>query len=134
MKSFSDQFQLGQLYYYGGLHSARDYKKAFKYFNKSQLAFDFKKQMPKADQMNENIKTKIRIAAMSYGHLGFMYWRGEGVKQDTKTAREFFEKGVKVDGSLSMYGLGLMHLEGAAGFQKVCIFDLSITFVFLISY
>jgi TPR repeat protein len=51
-----------------------------------------------------------------------MYWRGEGVAVDVQKAREWFERGEQLDNGMSLNGLGLMHKEGVAGFEKVfCI-------------
>jgi len=46
-----------------------------------------------------------------------MYWRGEGVKQDMKLAREWLEKGYRHGDAYSTNYLGVMYRDGVAGIE-----------------
>ncbi|CAG8470194.1 17388_t:CDS:10 [Racocetra fulgida] len=63
------------------------------------------------DPLSPNQKL-ANFAGQAAGILGQMYWRGEGVVQNNKTARDWFIRGAKKENAASYNGLGLMHLEG----------------------
>lgn len=56
---------------------------------------------------------KQRLAAgQAAGILGRMYWRGEGVEPNNKTALKWFIRGVRLDDPVAWNGLGMMYMEG----------------------
>ncbi|KAJ3196223.1 ERAD-associated protein [Irineochytrium annulatum] len=113
--SQSHQLQVGLHYYQGSQHTPQNFKKAHDYFYKAAKAYgDLNKQWNTKDE-SKNAKAYSAIAS---GYIGMMYWRGEGVEQDNTTARLFFEAGEKLENAMSMNALGMMHLEGVAGFEK----------------
>ncbi|ORY21919.1 HCP-like protein [Neocallimastix californiae] len=108
------QHTLGRIFYYGipGIPGIPvDYEKAFHYFLKAA------NQLPKSplvlSELSEEQKKYYSAVSQSAGFIGYMYWRGEGVEQNMKKAREWLEKG---DAYSTNY-LGVMHREGVAGFD-----------------
>jgi SEL1 protein len=51
-------------------------------------------------------------AARCAGYLGRMFLRGEGVRQDIRLARMWFERGAEVNDHESLNGLGMMYRDG----------------------
>ena len=88
----TEQFELGMMYYKGGLVS-RDTKKAVEFF---QLA---------ADQNH----------AMAQNMLGYMYINGEGVNKDSKKAVEFFRLAASQGLADAQTSLGFYYASGEKG-------------------
>ncbi|KAJ1547289.1 ERAD-associated protein [Nowakowskiella sp. JEL0078] len=110
------QFHVGQIYYYGTLGIEKNYALAAHYFLKAArtpvpLASEGKELLPEA-------KKVVTAIAQSCGYVGRMSWRGEGMKQNTAAARDWFEKGAKLENPMSWNGLGMMHMDGVAGLPK----------------
>ncbi|ORY82234.1 HCP-like protein [Neocallimastix californiae] len=112
------QYTLGRIFYYGipGIPGIPvDYDKAFFYFLKAA------NQLPKTplvlNELNEEQKKYYSATSQSAGFIGYMYWRGEGVEQDMKKAREWLEKGYHHGDAYSTNYLGVMYREGVAGFD-----------------
>jgi len=112
------QYTLGRIFYYGipGIPGIPvDYDKAFHYFLKAA------NQLPKTplvlSDLSEEQKKYYSVISQSAGFIGYMYWRGEGVEQDMKKAREWLEKGYRHGDAYSTNYLGVMHREGVAGFE-----------------
>lgn len=80
-------------------------------------------QLPKnplvLDELNEEQKRYYAATSQSAGFIGYLYWRGEGVEQDMKKAREWIEKGYRHGDSFSTNYLGVMNRDGVAGFKEV---------------
>ncbi|KAJ3265413.1 ERAD-associated protein [Chytriomyces hyalinus] len=110
----SVQLELGSLYYSGTRYTQRNYKKAAKYFLQAAKAFTGKKPQ---GEMTPTVKHRVAVASLAAGFLGTMYWRGEGFTQDEATARQWFERGEALGNGMSLNGLGMMILRGAAGFE-----------------
>ncbi|KAI9344645.1 hypothetical protein BDR26DRAFT_857347 [Obelidium mucronatum] len=111
------QLELGSIYYTGTRHTKQNHKKALKYFLSAAKSFVGKKPQ---GEMSSALKHRVSIASMAAGYLGTMYWRGEGVlngKPDEVTARQWFERGEELGNGMSLNGLGMMALQGAAGFE-----------------
>lgn len=53
-----------------------------------------------------------KFASKAAGYIGRMYLRAEGVEQNLKYAKVWFNRGVANGDALSQYSLGLMHLHG----------------------
>ncbi|ORX83331.1 HCP-like protein [Anaeromyces robustus] len=112
------QYTLGRIFYYGipGIPGIDvDYEKAFHYFLKAA------NQLPKTplvlDDLSEEQKKYYTVVSQSAGFIGYMYWRGEGVEQDMKKAREWLEKGYRHGDAYSTNYLGVMNRDGVAGFE-----------------
>jgi len=93
---FKKKHTLGRIFYYGipGIPGIPvDYEKAFHYFLKAA------NQLPKSplvlSELSEEQKKYYSAVSQSAGFIGYMYWRGEGVEQNMKKAREWLEKGYR---------------------------------------
>lgn len=53
----------------------------------------------------------MEAASTAAGYLGLMYWRGEGLKQDNATARQWFEKGIEWNNPVSMNAMGMIYRD-----------------------
>ena len=61
----------------------------------------------------EDISDKILVhAAYAAGYLGRMYLRGEGVRQDTRVAKMWFERGREYGDKECQNGLGIIWRDG----------------------
>jgi len=112
------QHTLGRIFYYGipGIPGIPvDYEKAFHYFLKAA------NQLPKnplvLSELSDEQKKYYNAISQSAGFIGYMYWRGEGVQQDMKLAREWLEKGYRHGDAYSTNYLGVMKRDGVAGFE-----------------
>ncbi|KAJ3349475.1 ERAD-associated protein [Entophlyctis luteolus] len=108
------QLELASLYYTGTRHTRQNHKKALKYFLSAAKAYTGKRP---TGEMTQTTRQLVSIASMASGYLGTMYWRGEGVQKDEHIARKWFERGEELGNGMSLNGLGMMALEGAAGFE-----------------
>ncbi|KAJ3208127.1 ERAD-associated protein [Dinochytrium kinnereticum] len=116
------QVHLGRAYYEGFSHIRSfpvtpDYRKALKYFKLAAKSYLGPKPSV-GTEITHALKTRMAHAGIASGYLGMMHWRGDGVKQDNMTARKFFERGEELENGMSLAALGVMHLEGVAGFKK----------------
>lgn len=116
----SAQFLLGQLYHSGTGAVAQNYAQALKYFHLAALQYDPPPPNPNGGpvQITQAHANRLNAAAQAAGQLGQMYLRGEGVDVDNATARRWFEKGAQHNEGTSLYGLGMMHLDGSGGFPR----------------
>ncbi|CAO0800285.1 unnamed protein product [Mucor circinelloides] len=97
------QLMLGQVYYLGTRSIPRNFNEAYMFFH--QIV---DKVSPGGKIPAKNSKAIGQAA----GYLGLMYWRGEGVKADEKTAHKWFQLGVELGDSTSQNNLGMMYLDG----------------------
>ncbi|KAJ3113370.1 ERAD-associated protein [Physocladia obscura] len=110
----SIQLELASIYYSGTRHTPPNHKKALKYFLSAAKAYVGKRP---TGEISQSTKHLVSIASMASGYLGTMYWRGEGVKKNEVIARQWFERGEELANPMSLNGLGMMILEGVAGFE-----------------
>ncbi|KAI9145207.1 hypothetical protein BKA69DRAFT_1121621 [Paraphysoderma sedebokerense] len=103
----SSQVLLGQLFYSGTPTIQQNFPRAHRYlslavaqyYNNPESSPSSNPQLPK-------------VAGQAAGLLGKMYWRGDGVKADNKTALKWFARGAEQDDPGSMAALGVMLVEG----------------------
>lgn len=101
-------FNLGRIYYEGQRSLDQDFDLARKYF--FLVASRFWK---KDGRLVENYKPGIeKTASKAAGFIGRMYLRGDGMPQNFKKAKIWFDRGVTYGDAQSQYGLGLMLLNG----------------------
>ncbi|KAJ3037669.1 ERAD-associated protein [Rhizophlyctis rosea] len=105
------QLLVGQLYYQGTPTIKQNYALAMKYFYAAAQQYP----SPTGADLSASV---VQAASTAAGYLGIMYWRGEGVEVDEKTARQWFERGAKGDNPMSLNNLGRMSLLGAGGLPK----------------
>jgi TPR repeat protein len=69
------------------------------------------------EALSKLVISNAKASADSASRLGYMYWRGEGVKRaDPATARQWFERGVEWNSAGSQAAIGYMKEHGEAGF------------------
>ncbi|KAJ3332759.1 ERAD-associated protein [Blyttiomyces sp. JEL0837] len=112
---FVYQLSLAETYYRGSQIIPRDLKRAYHWYKK--VATDAWKELRPQGEVSAQVKQRVQYAGLAAGRLGFMYWRGEYVEQNNKTARQWFERGEELENAIALNGLGMMHLDGAAGFE-----------------
>ncbi|KAG5977402.1 hypothetical protein E4U55_006845 [Claviceps digitariae] len=106
---------LGRIFYEGQRGLDCDYNIAKKYF--LQVTSKYWK---KDGRLMDNIKPGTdKIAAKAAGFIGRMYLRGDGVPQNFKQAKAWFERGIKLRDAQSHYGMGLMLLNGFGGKENI---------------
>jgi SEL1 protein len=107
--------ELGRRYYEGQRGLDQDLEMARKYFFllSSRL---WKRDGTKVDGYKQGIEKSASRAA---GYIGWMFLRGEGLRQNFPRAREWFERGRQYGDAQSQYGLGLMLLNGYGGKTNV---------------
>jgi SEL1 protein len=107
--------ELGRRYYEGQRGLDQDLDMARKYFFllSSRL---WKRDGTKVDGYKPGIEKSASRAA---GYIGWMFLRGEGLKQNFPRAKEWFERGRQYGDAQSQYGLGLMLLNGYGGKTNV---------------
>lgn len=100
--------ELGRRYYEGQRGLDQDLDMARKYFflMSSRL---WKRDGTKVDGYKPGIEKSASRAA---GYIGWMFLRGEGLKQNYGRAKEWFERGRTYGDAQSQYGLGLILLNG----------------------
>ncbi|KAJ5901709.1 hypothetical protein N7495_002237 [Penicillium taxi] len=102
-------FTLGKMHYDGARSMPRNFPKARNYFQTVTKKY----WNPKDGSVNKNPPEGLeKLAAKTAGHLGLMYLRGEGVKQNFATALFWFRRGVASGDALCQHELGLMFLHG----------------------
>lgn len=97
------QLMLGQVYYLGTRSISRNFDEAYQFF------FQIVNKIPDHGKVPAKNSKPIGQAA---GYLGLMYWRGEGVKSDVKTAYKWFSIGNDLNDPTSQNALGMMYLDG----------------------
>ncbi|KAG5989986.1 hypothetical protein E4U43_004390 [Claviceps pusilla] len=106
---------LGRIFYEGQRGLDCDFNLAKKYF--LQVTSRYWK---KDGRLVDNIKPGTdKIAAKAAGFIGRMYLRGDGLPQNFKQAKAWFERGIKLRDAQSHYGMGLMLLNGLGGKENV---------------
>ncbi|KAK0384110.1 hypothetical protein NLU13_8199 [Sarocladium strictum] len=107
--------ELGRRYYEGQRGLDQDFDMARKYFFllSSRL---WKRDGTKVDGYKPGIE---KAASRAAGYIGWMFLRGEGLKQNFARAKEWFERGRQYGDAQSQYGLGLMLLNGHGGITNV---------------
>ncbi|KAK3330096.1 hypothetical protein B0H66DRAFT_542776 [Apodospora peruviana] len=104
---FKATFNLGRIYYEGRRGLPRDLDLARSYFLMVTQKFW------KKNRIVDNFKPELdKTACKAAGYLGRMYLRGEGVEQNFKNAKFWFDRGMSHSDAQSAYGLGLMLLNG----------------------
>ncbi|KAI0041352.1 HCP-like protein [Auriscalpium vulgare] len=122
-------YRLGKIFYQGSIYSApggissggegvgrvpRDFAGARFYFERiarqgwPQDPIDPLSHTPRRDEPPK----PMGHAALAAGYLGRMYLRGEGVRQDFKLARMWFERGAEYGDKESNNGLGIIWRDG----------------------
>ena len=105
-------FSLGRLHYEGSQTGSRTMKRDFR-----QAKGYFMDVARRYWTQDGKIKSDAgpgvdRLASKAAGHIGRMFLRGEGMKQDFAKAKIWFKRGIANGDSLCQYSLGLMHLQG----------------------
>ncbi|KAI8969117.1 hypothetical protein BDF20DRAFT_916506 [Mycotypha africana] len=100
------QVMLGQVYYMGTRNIPRNFNEAFTFFHQI---------VDKASSSGKIPSRNSKAVGQAAGYLGQMYWRGEGVKVDEKTAFRYFQIGAELGDANSQTNLGSMYLNGIAG-------------------
>ncbi|OTB05698.1 hypothetical protein M426DRAFT_319687 [Hypoxylon sp. CI-4A] len=111
---FKASFNLGRLYYEGQRGLERNVDLARRYFAAVTNMYWRSKDGRVVDQPKPQLE---KYASKAAGYIGRMWLRGEGVKQDFRVARGWFERGIKHGDAQSQWGLGIMNLHGL-GVQK----------------
>ncbi|KAK2593201.1 ERAD-associated protein [Conoideocrella luteorostrata] len=106
---------LGRIFYDGQRGLEHDFNLAKKYF--LQVASRYWR---KDGRLVDNIKPGTdKIAAKAAGFIGRMYLRGDGLPQNFKQAKVWFERGIKLRDAQSQYGMGLILLNGYGGKEDI---------------
>lgn len=101
-------FSLAKMYYEGARGLPRNFRKSMKYFKQVT-----KRYWNKDGSMNPNHPIGIeKLASKAAGHIGLMYFRGEGVEQNFSTAFTWFKRGLANGDALCQHEIGLMYLHG----------------------
>ncbi|KAJ5627639.1 hypothetical protein N7490_009867 [Penicillium lividum] len=104
----SATYSLGKMNYDGARGLPRNFPKAMKYFKAITT-----KYWKKDGSIMQNPPAGLdKAAAKAAGHIGLMFLRGEGVKQDFSHALFWFKRGVVNADALCQYQIGLMYLHG----------------------
>ncbi|KAI0384280.1 HCP-like protein [Hypomontagnella monticulosa] len=106
---FKASFNLGRLYYEGQRGLDRNVELARRYFTAVTTMYWRSKDGRTVDQPKPQLE---KYASKAAGYIGRMWLRGEGVRQDFKIARGWFERGIKHGDAQSQWGLGMMNLHG----------------------
>ncbi|KAJ6104896.1 Tetratricopeptide-like helical [Penicillium sp. IBT 16267x] len=104
----SATFSLGKMNYEGARGLPRNFHKAMKYFR--MIAAKYWK---KDGSITQNPPAGLdKVAAKAAGHIGLMFLRGEGVKQDFSLALLWFKRGMANGDDICQHHMGLMYLHG----------------------
>lgn len=106
---FKASFNLGRLYYEGQRGLERNVDLARRYFLAVTTMYWRAKDGRAVDQPKPQLE---KYASKAAGYIGRMWLRGEGVKQDFRLAKGWFERGIKHGDAQSQWGLGIMNLHG----------------------
>jgi SEL1 protein len=102
-------FSLGRIHYEGQKGLKRDYKAARKYF--LIVANHYWKKGSASSEKPEKQDLE-KLACKAAGYLGRMHLRGEGMEENYKHAKKWFDRGSKGGDAGSNNGLGLMYQHG----------------------
>jgi TPR repeat protein len=122
-------YRLGKIYYHGGIYTPsggvsagaegasalpKDFDAAWTYFLKVARKVWTRDNPSKFQQYRkQNVETAdLYYAVHAAFYLGRMHLRGEGVRQDIKTARMWFERGAGEGDKESLNALGIIHRDG----------------------
>ena len=122
-------YRLGKIYYHGGIYTPpggvssgaegasalpKDFDAAWTYFLKVARKVWTRDNPSKHQQYRkQNIEnTEVYYGMLAAFYLGRMHLRGEGVRQDIKTARMWFERGAGEGDKESFNALGIIHRDG----------------------
>ncbi|GAA5805299.1 hypothetical protein HPULCUR_010814 [Helicostylum pulchrum] len=97
------QLMLGQVYYLGTRSIPRNFDEAYQFFHQV------------VNKIPDNGKIPLKNGkpiGQAAGYLGLMFWRGEGVKANPKTAYKWFAIGNDLNDATSQNALGMMYLDG----------------------
>lgn len=99
------QLLLGKLFYLGTSSMERNFKKSFSYFKRIARLY-WKKNGDPYDE-------KYGIgAAEAARYLGLMYFRGEGVVQNFRIAKIWFQRGINIGDAVCQNSMGMIYLKG----------------------
>ncbi|KAI0062446.1 HCP-like protein [Artomyces pyxidatus] len=128
-------YRLGKIFYQGSIYNApggiasggegvgrvpRDFGRARYYFERIARQVwpsDPIDPLAHVSRRDENAGP-VGFAAPSAGYLGRMYLRGEGVRQDFKVARMWFERGAEYGDKECHNGLGIIWRDGLVDGRK----------------
>ncbi|KTW28806.1 hypothetical protein T552_01436 [Pneumocystis carinii B80] len=99
------QLLLGKLFYLGTSSMDRDFKKSFSYFKKIARLYWKKNGEPYDEKYGLG-------AAETARYLGLMYFRGEGVAQNFRIAKIWFQRGINIGDAACQNGMGMIYLKG----------------------
>ena len=122
-------YRLGKIYYHGGIYTPaggvsagaegasalpKDFDAAWTYFLKVARKVWMRDNPSKPQQYR---KQNIETTDLYYGvhaafYLGRMHLRGEGVRQDVRTAKMWFDRGAGEGDKESLNALGIIHRDG----------------------
>ena len=122
-------YRLGKIYYHGGIYTPvggvssgaegasalpKDFDAAWTYFLKVARKVWTRDNPSKHQQYRkQNVEpTDLYYGVYAAFYLGRMHLRGEGVRQDIKTARMWFERGAGEGDKESLNALGIIHRDG----------------------
>ncbi|CAH1763166.1 9251_t:CDS:10, partial [Entrophospora sp. SA101] len=100
---------LGNLFYQGTRSIPQNFKRALKYL---KLVANQHWTSETSDEPPPTNPQFAQVVGQAAGILGQMYWRGEGVEQNTRTAIKWFQRGVSLSNPAALNGMGMMYMEG----------------------
>lgn len=124
-------YRLGKIYYHGGIYTPpggvsagaegasalpKDFDAAWTYFLKVARKVWTRDNTSKPQQyrkQNVDVQTTdLYYAVHAAFYLGRMHLRGEGVRQDIKTAKMWFDRGAAEGDKESLNALGIIYRDG----------------------
>lgn len=99
------QLLLAKLFYLGTSSIDRDFKKSFSYFKKIAKLYWKKNGDPYDEKYGPG-------AAETARYLGLMYFRGEGVPQNFRIAKIWFQRGINIGDAACQNNMGMIYLKG----------------------
>ncbi|KAH7018370.1 ER membrane protein [Microdochium trichocladiopsis] len=106
---FKSSYNIGRLYYEGQRGLDRNVELARRYFLTVTTKYWRAKDGRVVDQPKPSLD---KYASKAAGYIGRMWLRGEGSKQDFRTAAKWFERGIKHGDAQSQWGMGYIYLHG----------------------
>lgn len=104
---FKATFSLGKLHYDGQRELPVNMRDARKYFMRV-----VKMHWTKEGRVLDDKPGLGKFASRAAGYLGRIFLRGEGVPVSYERARMWFQRGISNSDAGSLYGMGLMYLDG----------------------
>ncbi|KAG5439573.1 hypothetical protein PCANB_002149 [Pneumocystis canis] len=99
------QLLLGKLFYLGTSSIERNFKKSFSYFKRIARLYWKKNGDPYDEKYGPG-------AAETARYLGLMYFRGEGVAQNFRIAKIWFQRGINIGDAVCQNNMGMIYLKG----------------------